>query len=48
VEPCPVDCIDLISEETTAQTWHWDLPPPDTAPVIIASDKLLDDEEQAA
>jgi electron transport complex protein RnfB len=26
VEPCPVDCIDMLPIETTLQTWSWDLP----------------------
>jgi electron transport complex protein RnfB len=26
VEPCPVDCIDMVPIETTLQSWHWDKP----------------------
>ena len=27
VEPCPVDCIDLVPVATTLQTWTWEAPP---------------------
>ncbi len=26
VEPCPVDCIDMVPVPQTLQTWHWDAP----------------------
>ena len=26
VEPCPVDCIDMLPIETTLQTWKWSMP----------------------
>jgi electron transport complex protein RnfB len=40
VEPCPVDCIDMIpAQAQTIQTWHWDLPDPASTGVdIIATD----------
>ena len=39
VEPCPVDCIDMITAPTTVQTWHWPLPDPASRePQIIATD----------
>jgi electron transport complex protein RnfB len=38
VEPCPVDCIDMIAVETTSKTWVWELPTINSIHVI-ASDK---------
>ena len=39
VEPCPVDCIDMLHEEESLQTWHWQLPDPVSRRVeIIATD----------
>ena len=40
VEPCPVDCIDMIpAEQEGLQTWHWQLPNPVSLEVdIIATD----------
>lgn len=38
VEPCPVDCIEMRPIPTTLATWKWDLPKPQPAPIIIASD----------
>ena len=39
VEPCPVDCIDMLPEQESLRTWHWDLPDPVVRKVdIIASD----------
>ena len=26
VEPCPVDCIDMIPQPESLQTWHWQMP----------------------
>jgi len=41
VEPCPVDCIDMIELGSNLQSWKWDQP---LAPgQLIASDR-----EQAA
>jgi Na+-translocating ferredoxin:NAD+ oxidoreductase subunit B len=43
LEPCPVDCIDMISEHETLQTWHWPLPDPARLrPEIIATDADAD------
>jgi electron transport complex protein RnfB len=36
VEPCPVDCIDMLPVETGIQGWQWQLPP---RPGLIASDR---------
>jgi electron transport complex protein RnfB len=36
VEPCPVDCIDMIPVTATVDSWNWELPKPIH---IIASDK---------
>jgi electron transport complex protein RnfB len=37
VEPCPVDCIDMIAVGSTVQTWKWNQP---LAPgQLIASDR---------
>jgi electron transport complex protein RnfB len=36
VEPCPVDCIDMLPGETTVQGWSWALPTPSDD--IIATD----------
>ncbi|HWR80154.1 MAG TPA: 4Fe-4S binding protein, partial [Pseudomonas sp.] len=41
VEPCPVDCIDMIPLGQSVQTWKWDLPLPPGQ--LIATDR-----EQAA
>jgi electron transport complex protein RnfB len=38
VEPCPVDCIELMPIPVTVGNWHWDLPRGGTGPLIIASD----------
>jgi electron transport complex protein RnfB len=41
VEPCPVDCIDMLALPTTLQSWAWELPQ-DSAQIstqIIASDR---------
>jgi electron transport complex protein RnfB len=39
VEPCPVDCIDMIYEEESLKNWHWQLPDPVGRRIeIIASD----------
>jgi len=39
VEPCPVDCIDMIREEESLQNWHWWLPDPVGHQVeVIATD----------
>ena len=46
VEPCPVDCIDMIPEQTTLSNWSWTLPDPVSRNVeIIATDAQ---EERAA
>ena len=43
-EPCPVDCIDMIAQEESLKTWHWQLPDPVSRRVdIIASDVVLSD-----
>ncbi len=47
VEPCPVDCIDMIPLPTTVQNWAWELPSSSSEQVqalaqsgdLIASDK---------
>ena len=26
LEPCPVDCIDMLPVETTPLSWHWQQP----------------------
>jgi electron transport complex protein RnfB len=39
VEPCPVDCIDMISQSESLQTWRWRLPDPVCGSVdVIATD----------
>ena len=44
VEPCPVDCIDMIAQEESLKTWHWQLPDPVSRRVdIIASDVVFSD-----
>ncbi|HCL39542.1 MAG TPA: electron transport complex subunit RsxB, partial [Marinobacter hydrocarbonoclasticus] len=35
VEPCPVDCIDMITIEPDIRTWTWTPP----APQIITTDR---------
>jgi electron transport complex protein RnfB len=49
VDPCPVDCIDMIPVETNVMAWKWDLPVV-TPLQLIASDKnqLHNNGEQAA
>mgnify|MGYP001822513126 FL=1 len=47
VEPCPVDCIDMVPEQQTMQNWHWRLPDPVSRQVdIIATD--APDRDEAA
>ncbi|MNZ90139.1 Electron transport complex protein rnfB [compost metagenome] len=41
VEPCPVDCIDMLEIGTNVQSWKWELPLPPGQ--LIATDR-----EQAA
>ena len=36
VEPCPVDCIDMVPLPTTPATWKWDYPLP--GETLIATD----------
>ena len=43
VEPCPVDCIDLIPLEQGVQHWVWEKPQGD----IIASDRPAKQENAA-
>ena len=44
VEPYPVDCIDMIAQEESLKTWHWQLPDPVSRRVdIIASDVVFSD-----
>ncbi|WP_257253898.1 RnfABCDGE type electron transport complex subunit B, partial [Endozoicomonas sp. SESOKO3] len=38
VEPCPVDCIDMVAIETTPHTWSWTLPSREAEPGLIATD----------
>jgi electron transport complex protein RnfB len=40
VEPCPVDCIDMVPVQTDLKTWKWDLPATNQKPVfhVIASE----------
>ena len=38
VEPCPVDCIDMIPVETTPRSWVWDKPGEHSQ--LIATDKI--------
>ncbi|MDP4916593.1 MAG: 4Fe-4S binding protein, partial [Haliea sp.] len=41
VEPCPVDCIDMLPLEESLQTWHWQLPAPRSNNLeIIATDSV--------
>ena len=44
VEPCPVDCIDMIDVEPTLQEWHWEKP---QAIDIIATDRPHTQDEVA-
>ena len=39
VEPCPVDCIDMIPVQTSLKDWGWQMPKPAKGPHIIATDK---------
>lgn len=41
VDPCPVDCIDMIPVETGIQDWKWQPPPPshEQAQQLIATDR---------
>ncbi|MEL0083877.1 MAG: RnfABCDGE type electron transport complex subunit B, partial [Gammaproteobacteria bacterium] len=38
VEPCPVDCIYMIPEETTVASWHWPQPGDQTADAAPGQD----------
>jgi len=42
VEPCPVDCIDMLPVEETVKDWHWEKPAN-----IIATDKTTAEEDAA-
>ncbi|MCL4108886.1 UNVERIFIED_CONTAM: hypothetical protein GTU68_008081, partial [Idotea baltica] len=42
VEPCPVDCIDMLPQQESLQTWHWDLPDP----VVRSMDVIATDAKQ--
>jgi electron transport complex protein RnfB len=46
VEPCPVDCIDMIPVETTIANWKW--PSPAESPSLIATDRGRGVEQQEA
>ena len=50
VEPCPVDCIDMIPVETTLSDWKWDQPKPASSMTsrIIASDKTGEHTQEEA
>ena len=39
VEPCPVDCIDMVPLTATLDTWTWDLPSIASQSHIIATDR---------
>ena len=49
VEPCPVDCIDMIPLESTLGEWKWNLPPRSEVQAldIIASDRNVPSEASA-
>jgi electron transport complex protein RnfB len=39
LEPCPVDCIDLIPRKQGIGFWHWPLPEDRLRPIeVIATD----------
>ena len=42
VEPCPVDCIDMIPVETGVKEWKWELPAINAS--IIATDRDSQDQ----
>lgn len=48
VEPCPVDCIDMLPVGGGISGWKWDLPKPERATNIIASDRETSEQENAA
>lgn len=48
VEPCPVDCIDMLPVGTGISGWKWELPKPELATNIIASDRDTAEKENAA
>ncbi|ABD81660.1 electron transport complex subunit RsxB [Saccharophagus degradans] len=48
VEPCPVDCIDMLPVGTGISGWKWELPKPELATNIIASDRDTAEQENAA
>lgn len=48
VEPCPVDCIDMLPVGTGISGWKWELPKPERATNIIASDRDTAEQENAA
>lgn len=57
VEPCPVDCIDMVPLATDLTTWKWTLPATNQKPVfhvvageinLIASDRRNTSDEKAA
>ncbi|WP_419835990.1 electron transport complex subunit RsxB [Endozoicomonas atrinae] len=39
VEPCPVDCIEMRPVDITVRTWSWELPQPNHAKGLIATDR---------
>jgi electron transport complex protein RnfB len=45
VEPCPVDCIDMIPRKGGIQHWYWPLPDGQNRENLIATDRSS---EQAA
>ena len=41
VEPCPVDCIDMVPRKDGIEYWRWALPDPaEKRSQIIASDRV--------
>jgi electron transport complex protein RnfB len=47
VEPCPVDCIDMLAVEPAVSDWHWKKPDPSSALLsaqIIATDRSASNE----
>ncbi|MGB1139528.1 MAG: 4Fe-4S binding protein, partial [Halioglobus sp.] len=48
VEPCPVDCIDMIPEEQSLTNWHWQLPDPVSRKVDIIATDAQDSQDRAA